>query len=378
MGQKQAGVTNQKALRPGNLVSFYRPELDVLRFFAFFAVYLTHSLSHNPDDWIRYHVPSKVAALLAAIASSGRFGVQLFFLLSAYLITSLLIREEGISGTVNLRAFYIRRMLRIWPLYFFLLLLAVAWPWTGRLPTRYFVAYLLLAGNWMTAILGPPASWASILWSVSIEEQFYLSWPAVVKFFGRNERILVAAGLVLIANLVRLYLSFGHLQAYSVFPNTFAQLDTIGFGILCAILLRNNVPSFAVGTRLVLGSVGLTLLVVCGPFADGNRSFVIFGYPAVTLGCVAVFLAVCGASLSWRPLVYLGKISYGLYAYHVLALTLIGAAFAGKAGTSFRFAAYWWGGLLLTIAFASVSYRWLETPFLRLKEKFAAVKSRPV
>ena len=83
-------------------------------------------------------------------------------------------------------------------------------------------------------------------------------------------------------------------------------------------------------------------------------------------------------SFTFRPLIYLGKISYGLYVYHVLALRLIGLALGGKAGTPARFLFYWFGGLILTIVLASASYRWLESPFLRLKEKFAAVKSRPV
>ena len=75
--------------------SFYRPELDALRFFAFFAVYLTHSLPHDAADFSRYHMPQAVAVFLAAVATSGRFGVTLFFLLSAYLITSLLLRDSG-------------------------------------------------------------------------------------------------------------------------------------------------------------------------------------------------------------------------------------------------------------------------------------------
>jgi peptidoglycan/LPS O-acetylase OafA/YrhL len=364
---------------PPDEARFYRPELDVLRFFAFLAVYLSHSLSIDTGDWVRYHFPEKLANLMAAVASSGRFGVQLFFLLSGYLITSLLLRERWIKGDVNLRAFYIRRILRIWPLYFFILLVAVLWPWTGRLPLPYFLAYLLLAGNWITGMFGPPTSWASILWSVSIEEQFYLSWPLVVKIFSRKRCFQVAIGLIVVANVARLYLAVGSLHSYTVFPNTFAQLDSIGAGILCAIVLKASIPLFSTGKRLLLVYSGLALLVGCGYFGKFETpTFVIAGYPAVTFGCLALFLAFCGTSLSWRPLVYLGKISYGLYVYHVLALSLVGRALGGKAGTSLRFLVYWWGGLLFTIALASASYPWLETPFLRLKEKFAVVKSRPV
>src|SRR5580698_3877878 len=92
---------------------FYRPELDILRFFAFFAVYLTHSLPHLRADYVRLHLSNLAAELMAAIAAGGRFGVTLFFLLSAYLITSLLLREKSATGDVDLRSFYIRRILRI-------------------------------------------------------------------------------------------------------------------------------------------------------------------------------------------------------------------------------------------------------------------------
>ena len=359
--------------------SFYRPELDALRFFAFFAVYLTHSLSHEAGDYARYHLPHMAGELMAAIANSGRFGVTLFFLLSGYLITSLLLRERWITGHVRLRAFYVRRILRVWPLYFFVLLLAALWPWSGRLPLPYFVGYLLLAGNWMTVLLGPPASWASVLWPVPILLQFYLLWPPVIKLFSRAGRLYVAVGLVALASITRYYLASGALRPYSVFPNTFAELDSIGVGILCAIALKGSVPVLSTGKRLLLVYVGFTLLLGCGYLSRVETpAFVVVGYPCAVAGCLALFLAVCGMSFTFRPLIYLGKISYGLYVYHVLALLLVGLALGGKAGTPARFLVYWFGGLVLTVVLASVSYRWLESPFLRLKEKFAVVKSQPV
>jgi peptidoglycan/LPS O-acetylase OafA/YrhL len=353
--------------------------LDALRFLAFLAVYLTHSLSHEPADYTRYHLPHTAGALMAAIATSGRFGVTLSFVLSGYLITSLLLRERWVTGHIRLRSFYIRRTLRIGPLYLFALLAAVLWQWTGRLPLPYFVGYLLFAGNWVTVFLGPPASWASILWPVPILLQFYFFWPPVIKFFSRAGRLHVAISLVLLANITRYYLSVGALHPYTVFPNTFAELDSIGVGILCAIALKGSVPLLSTGKRLLLSYVGLTLLLGCGYLGRVETpTFVMFGYPCATAGCLALFLAVCGMSFTFRPLIYLGKISYGLYVYHVLALLLVGLALGGKAGTPARFLVYWFGGLVLTIVLAAASHRWLESPFLRLEQTFATVGSRPV
>jgi peptidoglycan/LPS O-acetylase OafA/YrhL len=356
--------------------SFYRPELDALRFFGFFAIYLFDSLSHDPNDYARYHLPRLASNLMATIATSGRFGITLLFLLSGYLITSLLLRERWVNGRVSVRSFYIRRILRIWPLYFFVLLVAVAWPWAGRLPIPYFVAYLFLVGNWMTALLGPPPSWVRLLWSVSLMQQFFLFWPVVIKQLSRNGRFYLALGLVVFANITRYYLAVGSLHPYSVFSNTFAELDSIAVGALCAIALKGSVPVLPPAKRLLLVYVGFILLLGCGYFGKTDSPmFVIAGYPCAVAGCLALFVAVCGLSFTWQPLIYLGRISYGLYVYHLLALILVGRALGGKAGTPVRFLTYWFGSLILTIVLASVSYRWLESPFLRLKERYTVVRS---
>src|SRR5271167_1278609 len=105
--------------------NFYRPELDGLRFFAFFAVYLNHTMSFGEQGHHR-HMPDALGNALGTIGVAGAFGVDLFFVLSAYLLTELLVREGVARGTVDVRAFYLRRILRIWPLYFFFLALAYA------------------------------------------------------------------------------------------------------------------------------------------------------------------------------------------------------------------------------------------------------------
>lgn len=366
------------ASRPGKS-SFYRPELDILRFLAFFGIYLSHSLPLDPALYSRYHLPRWFGQTMATVAASGRFGVTLFFVISGYLITSLLLRERWSRSDIDLRKFYLRRILRIWPLYLFALLLALFFPWNERLPLPYFLGYLLIAGNWMTAFLGPPASWAALLWTISVVQQFYLFWPLVIKFFSRSGRFYAAVGLIILAVVARFYLSVGSLLPYSVFPDTLAELDSIGVGILCAITLKATVPEFPAGKRLLLLYTGLVLLLGCAYFGRvENPLFVIAGYPCAVVGCLALFLAICGTSLTARPLVYLGKISYGLYVFHLLALRLVGGALGGKAGTAVRFAIYWGGSLLLTVALASASYRWLEIPFLRIKEQLETVKSRPI
>jgi peptidoglycan/LPS O-acetylase OafA/YrhL len=102
---------------------FYQPELDCLRFFAFFAVFIFHTLPHETDYYSTRHIP--FAALIASVSRAGSFGVDLFFLLSAYLISQLLLGEKETFGHVSLKAFYLRRILRIWPLYFLAIFIGV-------------------------------------------------------------------------------------------------------------------------------------------------------------------------------------------------------------------------------------------------------------
>jgi peptidoglycan/LPS O-acetylase OafA/YrhL len=336
-------------------------------------------LSDSTAFWEQHGLPAAAATLLAAVGSAGRFGVNLFFLLSAYLITSLLVREKSVAGEVGLRSFYLRRILRIWPLYFFALLVASIWPVAAdRMPLVYLCGYLLLAGNWMTAILGAPPTFMSVLWSVSIEEQFYLSWPLAMKRLSRPVLIAIGFALLATANGTRIYLSQTHITVHSVWPNTFAQLDTIGVGILCALLLRADVPKFMPIQRCLLVCSGAALLLICGHYYDMTPAFTILGYCGITLGCLALFLGFAGARFRSGPLVYLGKISYGLYVYHRMCQYLMGYAFKGHVRTAAGFAIYSCGALALTIALGAASYRWLETPFLRLKDRFAVVHSRPV
>jgi peptidoglycan/LPS O-acetylase OafA/YrhL len=117
-----AGTAPKAARRDSPL---YRPELDVLRFFAFFCVFLTHGVSVNLNHGILEHHPS-VGRVVTFLDAAGSYGLPLFFFLSAFLITTLLLLEKQKTGEVHLRRFYLRRILRIWPLYFTFLLFSFA------------------------------------------------------------------------------------------------------------------------------------------------------------------------------------------------------------------------------------------------------------
>jgi peptidoglycan/LPS O-acetylase OafA/YrhL len=177
---------------------YYRPELDALRFFAFVSVFCDH-LTFVQARWFQ------------PIVEAGAFGMCMFFMLSAYLIITILLREQETTGTVNLRAFAIRRILRIWPLYFLVLFGGYA---LGRIyhgnaivNGHAVLAFTFLVGNLYilhTGWMGPVGS----LWSLSVEEQFYLAVPAIVRLGGRRGIIAIGIAAISFAYIVLIRLGF--------------------------------------------------------------------------------------------------------------------------------------------------------------------------
>ncbi len=362
---------------------FYRPELDVLRLFAFLCVYFTHTSRPpiHPGDPAWEVSLKQVCALLQ---ETGSFGMCIFFLLSAYLITELLQRERQSTGDVHLRAFYVRRILRIWPLYFLALLLGALvsrmgpQEWIG--PWRM-LSFLFLAGNWYTAFRGYATNPIAPLWSISLEEQFYLIWPGIAKLGGRRA-LLLASFIVIPVGLGTLFYlrAKGVAMQPALWTNSFVQFPMFAIGALLALFLRGRTPSITPLLRPVVFCLGIALWLV----ADGHFK-ILWGVPGgaalclgsalAALGCVAIFLSLLGVSARNvpGPLIYLGKISYGLYVFApfsgiVLARILPGVSLSLGWAIVLQ--------LTTTIILASLSYRYFEKPFLRLKRRFEFVLSR--
>ena len=366
---------------------FYHPELDVLRFFAFLIVFFHHAFPHDPAFWTKLGLPLFLARILAGIGATGAFGVSLFFVLSSYLITELLLREKDLLGTLDIKSFYIRRILRIWPLYFAFLALAVALQWIvpgQHVTLRAGMWFSFLAGNWFIVFHGFPSSVIFPLWSVSIEEQFYITWPAVVRKVSETGMLLFAGLLLLSATVARIYLGLRHTPESDVWCNTFVQLDPIAAGILIAVLLKGEIPRLSRLARAAMMLAGITGLAL-GSMYFGIKNDplttmrIVLGYPSVAIGGSLLLLSVLRNSTrgSSRVLIYLGRISYGLYVFHVLGLLISDYTVPDQTANLFRYALRVLVALAATITMSAVSYRWLETPFLSLKQRFTHVLSRP-
>jgi peptidoglycan/LPS O-acetylase OafA/YrhL len=368
---------------------FYRPELDGLRFFAFIAVYLNHAVPFGPAGH-HHHVPDWVGDLLGGVAAAGDFGVDLFFALSAYLITELLLREKDVCGSLDVRAFYVRRILRIWPLYFAFLLLArvLAYVVPGEAFTwGDFLGYALFSGNW-TYILHTVPTVAAPLWSVSVEEQFYILWPLAVRRATPRQVAALAAGLVAVGLAIRIALAMRGVGGEWVSKNSLTRDDGIAAGVLLALALHGRSPRISPWARHVLLAAGIVCLLGVGRLQiDGppDVARMAVGWPLVAMACAAILLAVLGdrgdrgafgGLLASRPLVYLGRISYGLYVYHLVGLLVAERVVVDHDAKTWI--AHFGTGLVMTIALAAASHAWLEKPFLRLKERrFTIIRSRP-
>jgi len=400
--------SNPLLSRPPN-ERFYHSELDVLRFFAFFLIFLHHSMPHDPAFYTRLGCSPTLASFLAGLVSTGAMGVQLFFLLSSYLVTELLIRERASRSQIDIKAFFIRRILRIWPLYFGFL--AFAWALQWWIPGQHIgwragLAFALFVGNWWVVFVGFPSSVIFHLWFISLQEQFYLFWPAAMRKLSQRGLLIVAAAMLAVANLARWYLAVNHTWESRMWANTFVQLDAIALGVILAVLLAGRAPRLTPLLRAALFIGGFTCLALAAnyfriKFDPLTISRVLLGYPIAALGAMALLLAtlreenVAPRSASaadtggpfkpsfglsgavWSPLVYLGRISYGLYVFHILGLMISDYTVQHEDSSLGRYLFRNAVALAITVALAAISYRWLETPFLTLKRRFSRVVSRP-
>lgn len=361
---------------------FYHPELDCLRFFAFLEVFVLHTLPRDEAYYVARHIP--FSWLFVSLVRMGRFGVDLFFLLSAYLITELLLREKEQFGAVHLRSFYMRRILRIWPLYFLAILIGVLLQLVDQnqiFPLKYVIAFLLLSGNWLISFAGFPQSVMNPLWSVSFEEQFYLFWPIIVSAARRTRTFFIAGGvLFLVGECGRMFVfKYGYRdEAYAMVTNTLVQLDSLTLGTLTAVLSRKVRFKATPWMRLGFFVGGLAFWIPAGYYVSLSRNSMLFGWPAVAVGAWLIFLSVYEIGVAPRWLRYLGKISYGLYVFHILGLYIMTKVLSRFPPPRHGFTIYWCCGLALTVAMSVLSYQFFEAPFLRLKERFAFVESRPV
>ena len=350
----------------------YHPALDGIRAISILAVMLYHS----------------------GLIHGGFLGVDVFFTLSGFLITTLLIEEHAAAGRIALRDFYCRRALRLLPalvpvvIVSGVAMIATAGPARVGGMSLFVLAVIFYVANW-AAIAGLPQGMLGHAWSLSIEEQFYLVWPPVLALLLRRVRArwLLVAGLLLAALgsiLLRYHLAVSGATGRRFYLGTDAHADPILIGCATACLVSwgyirgGGDPSASTrwrwqGAALAAAAVLVAVLVLArlpDDYARRGASTIV----AVAAGILIVDVLRPGSRLApllaWSPLVWIGRRSYALYLWHLPVFFLAGALWASGILEYLpsRIVPAW----VITFAIAAASYRWIEAPALRLKSRFAA------
>lgn len=324
---------------------------------------------------------------------AGAWGVELFFIISGFLITTILLREVSARGAVSLKNFYARRALRIFPLYYATLVLYIALVAAleyGSVREAFFShlpAYVTYTSNWFVDRYGAQRVIFAFSWSLATEEQFYLLWPSVLRFAGKGRAPVLILLITLVGAISAQALSFlallpfgqpGNRIVASVEPTillgcllAYAFNDVRWFNRLRSWLgARWSAPLAACFTALTY--FGLLHAPAEPVFKCALNSTFVFSLLLVVATCCIREDHGLAPALRNSTVRYIGAISYGLYLLHMLAMN-----FTKKVSTSHDWQ-FFGMTLLLAIGLASASYWLFERPLLKLKSRFSAgLESEP-
>ena len=337
--------------------------LDGLRALSILGVLWAHSLL-----WLDMSLP---------IAAKGSYGVSLFFAISGFLICSLMIRERMKYGSISLRAFYVRRSLRIFPLYYAMLLVyAVVVSALEKGPEgeeffRNLPAFLTYTSNWFVDAGTGERVIFFFAWSLAAEEQFYLTWPWVEKFAPARFRTLALGALVALVLATPFGLLLWLLPEGTLSHTIIWSIQaSIVFGVALAHITHTR-KGFELA-RSILGHHWSAPMMLCLLIVTLNFTQL----PLLAHICLAVLVVSCtirednglARLLQWMPLVRIGTVSYGMYLMHMLAFN-----FSAKVGSVMGLenpCAIWLIGCVLTYVAAEISFATFERFFLSLKHTF--------
>jgi peptidoglycan/LPS O-acetylase OafA/YrhL len=372
---------------------YYKPELDVLRFCAFLFVFFTHRMDLAPIDPVKYYWGHHISLV-------GVFGVPLFFFLSAFLITELLTREHDLFGKISVKSFYIRRILRIWPLYFaFFFGMVLVTQFSdkfGHISPGTQLAFSLFSGNWyITFNEWIPSYPINPLWSISVEEQLYILLPLVIFFTGKRGLKIFSIFALIIAYATVIYYASKPTNGFTgEWTNSFAQFQFFAAGILLSVYLNGQQPKWSILPRVAIFIAGLacwlTASIFCKIHADAPHLSTIpqaiSGWFLILTGVILMFLSFYGSREKYMPsgLAYLGRISYGMYVFHITTFWFVYFIFREELAVFSKvIGLYEWRNnigfviaFLATVTISLLSYKFFEKPFLKLKRKFTFIPSR--
>lgn len=350
---------------------------DALRFFAFMKVFLLH-------------LPITAFPVFSFLKGGGGIGVSFFFVLSGFLITYIILEEKSNTGTINLKNFFVRRILRIWPLFYLMILIAFLTPHLlsffgisaspdGYQPNWLISCLFLENYNIMFSHSEPNVSPLGVMWSLCVEEHFYFIW-GLAMFFIKMKKIPV----LLIAAIITGSIARGIYLANTISDaDVFSNIDYFAWGAIPAYLLVTNAEKFVNATEKIHVSykIFFAVLVVCYVILSPNIDYnyksniepLLFGAMFSALLSIIIPANSPLKIADKNILSYLGVFTYGLYVYHTIIINAMTHVFnmlsfsLDKAGFALLFS---FSSLLITIGVSIVSYHVFEKHFLKLKKLF--------
>jgi peptidoglycan/LPS O-acetylase OafA/YrhL len=345
------------------------PELDSIRGIAVFFVLISHTVFPNP--------------ILFKLSRPFYVGVDIFFVLSGYLITEIIIKNY--QHKYFLKSFYARRSLRIWPIYYLMIFLILILGVMRLVPPLSIGEFFRYATYTQTYPFQPsgykPHALLAFTWSLAVEEQFYMLWPALFLLVGRYRFVYVTFAVIALAIVCRAH-GFDAGQINS-------RCDGLALGSLLALILADRLkaeqrPSWLVRAFVVVGLIAASapivmrlILRLCRPFAGellgGQIRYAFDHFEFNLMVTCLIGLCVCYAGhprlavLRMKWLTFLGVISYGVFLYHPLTFFVAGKLCRTENGMTFPSMIVSYG---LTIAVAAASWFAIEKPLLRLKDRF--------
>ena len=361
--------------------------LDGLRFLSFLYVFFAHSFPTTEPSilnsaWYQF--------VKGKLFFDGEPGVSFFFVLSGFLISYYLLKEKEYTTTINIRSFYIRRILRIWPLYYFCVFFGfVIFPVLkhafGGTPNETANPYLssLFMNNFDRIINGPPdASVLSVLWSVAIEEQFYLIWPLFFFFVPRKYYSFIFIFIIEASIIYRITHMDGKIEI-----NSLGVVTDMALGGLGAFLSMKNkgFEKFFMRSHPLINLipyVGVLFYILYK--TELFESPIMIVHRRVLLGVLFIWIILeqnlCQRSYfkvgNFKIISRLGKYTYGLYCLHTIAL-LITITFLNKINLHCESWHFWILefpiAIFLSLYFSYLSYNYFESYFMRMKKRFMLV-----
>jgi len=377
------------------LDKIYFKNFDGIRTLAFTVVFISHICLFNS-----YLLSNKYFLFLKSnILVNGYLGVNLFFTLSGFLITFFLLKEKQKTGEVNIKAFYLKRILRIWPLYFITLLLGISicylvthyhlyFPFRGcETEIEKIEYYFFFASNFALIDQENIIPVIGVLWSISIEEQFYLIWPLIIWFIPDKHLLKIFFAIVLASVIFRYY---NYSNDKIIQYHTLSCMTYLTFGAISAYYFfqESSIVSFIKNEfkkkKYFIYAFSIVFLISRKFLSSYIYDYSIYRFYSSVESVVISFLfsffildqaIVSGTSFqlkNYKWLTSIGKYTYGAYCYHMIAIFIISGIFNFiniKEGFFVQFIMSFIIAYVFTLYLSKVSYEKIEKLFLEIKDK---------